>query len=84
MSGIAKKDGAHGDSQRELDLALAKAFSLMTANVRKVIDEKKSVSLPDIIRKHSAEPQTASVWTKQMIQYWQLKSLLHGIQQLLN
>ncbi|CAL9707497.1 unnamed protein product [Knipowitschia caucasica] len=55
------QDGGQADSDIPdgLDPALAKALSLMTANIIKVIDEKLS-PLAETIHKHAAELQTAS------------------------
>ena len=54
------QDGGQADSDISdgLDPALAKALSLMTANIIKVIDEKLS-PLTETIHKHAAELQTA-------------------------
>lgn len=52
-------DQADGDTADGLDPALAKARSIMTSNIIKVIDEKLS-PLAETIHKHATEHQAAS------------------------
>ncbi|KAL3045309.1 hypothetical protein OYC64_013553 [Pagothenia borchgrevinki] len=52
-------DQAESDISDELDPALAKALNLMTANIIKVIDDKRS-PLVEAINNHSAEVQSAN------------------------
>lgn len=57
--GTQDGDQAESDTAEGLDPALAKALSVMTANIIKVIDEKLS-PLAETIHKHATELQTAN------------------------